>query len=190
MKIFYTASYLGKQKYRQYYNLVLKSIQKLDKVELISPEIGNYAKLFEPTIAEKNKDPKTLHYEAIRKGIALSDAVIIEVSNEDFQLGHEATLALEMKKYVLCVSIYEDWNEKIPNRYFLGAKYNDYNIEEIVESFVKHIEKDQFSERFNLFLTPSQLQYLENVAKAENVNKSEYVRNLIDHDRSVKKPIL
>ncbi len=190
MKIFYTASYLGKQKYQRYYDMVLRAIRSVKEIELISPEVGNYKKVLAPTIVENIKEPKRLHYEAIRKGIMLADAVIIEVTNEDFQLGHEATLAVQMKKYVLCVSIYEDWSEKIPNRYFLGAKYNEYNIEEIVENFVDYAKKDQFSERFNCFLTPSQLQYLEAMSQKDGVNKSEYLRKLIDDDRAIKSPVL
>lgn len=185
MKVFYTASYLGKQKYQQYYNMVLRAIEWTG-AEIISPEKGNYQSLLTPAEIEELKYPKKIHYEAIRKGILWSDAVIIEITNEDFQLGHEATLAIQNKKYVLCLSIFEDFSEKIQNQYFFAAKYNEYNIEEIVENFVKHVTEDQFSERFNLFLTPTQVQYIEQKARENNMNKSEYLRFLLDRDMKTK----
>lgn len=181
MKIFYTASYLGKQKYQANYNQVLAAIEATGS-EVISPEKGNYQSLLTAAEIDELKYPKNIHYEAIRKGILWSDAVIIEITNEDFQLGHEATLAIQNKKYVLCLSLFEDFSDKIQNRYFYGAKYNEYNIEEIVENFIKTVQDDQFSERFNLFLSSSQTQFLEKKATENKMNKSEYLRFLLDKD--------
>ena len=183
MKLFYTASYTGKEKYQKYYDIVLRAIDGTG-VEVVSPEKGNYLDVL--TTEARNRfinDPKRLHYEAIRKGIIASDAVVIEVSNEDFQLGHEATLAIQNKKYVLCLSIHENFSEKIKNRYFLGAKYNQFNIEEIVENFVSMIGAEAKSERFNLFLQPGQAKYLKEKAKGDGMSMSDYVRLLIDQDR-------
>lgn len=182
MKIFYTASYYGKSKYQKYYDMVLRAIEATN-VEIISPEKGNYQTVLNPSLKRKLKEEKIIHSEAIRKGILISDAVIIEASHEDFQLGYEAAFAVENKKHLLCLSTHENFSEKMRYRYLLGARYNEYNIEEIVENFINFVKKGQLSERFNLFLSPSQLQYLEKKAKEEKVNKSEYIRNLIEEDK-------
>ena len=126
------------------------------------------------------KSKKRLHYEAIRRGIGWADAVIIEISHEDFQLGHEASLAIQNKKPVLCLSIHEDFSKKISNPYFFGAKYNEYNIEELVENFIAKHQKEPLKERFNLFLSTSQLHKLETSAKRMGFNNSEYIRMLLD----------
>lgn len=185
MKIFYTASYYGKRKYQRYYDKVLKVLEETD-AEIVSPEKGNYMEMLSSAdrktlLHEKGK--KRLHYEAIRRGINWSDAVVIEISNEDFQLGHEATLAIQRKKPVLCLSVKEDFSEKIENRYFHGAKYNEINIRLIIQDFIKKVERKMLSERFNFFLSTSQLQFLENTAKKKGINKSEYLRGLIEKDR-------
>jgi len=182
MKIFYTASYYGKKTYQQYYNFVLQAL-KQTRSTIISPEIGNYKEVLTPSDLKRLRYPKKIHYEAIRKGILQSDAVVIEISHEDFQLGHEATLAIQSKKYVLCLSTHEDFSEKINNKYFIAAKYNEYNIEEIVDNFLILVNKNKYSSRFNCFLTPQQLQYLESASKKEGINMSEYLRNLIDQDQ-------
>lgn len=182
MRIFYTASYYGKEKYQKYYDMILKAITNTG-VEVLSPEKGNYLNILQKKDLKKFKSGKEIHYEAIRRGIQWADAVIIEISNEDFQLGHEATLALQEKKHVLCLSIHEDFSEKIINPYFHGLKYNDYNLEDAVTDFVETVKSEQLNERFNLFLSSRQVTYIESVARRKGMNKSEYIRMLIDEDR-------
>lgn len=182
MKIFYTASFYGKDEYQKNYDMVLKAIQN-NKAELISPEIGNYLNILSKTRLEKLKDKRKIHYEAIRKGIQWAQAVIIEISREDFQLGHEATLAIQAKKHVLALSVHEDFSKKIINPYFHGIKYNQYNIEEAVDDFIKMAREEGLNQRFNLFLSQKQLAYLTEAAAKSELNKSEYIRQLIDNDR-------
>lgn len=182
MKIFYTCSYLGKKEYQKYYDMVLRAIEATG-VDVISPEKGNYKDVLDPVLKKKLKDEKIIHSEAVRKGILIADAVIIEASHESFQLGYEAAFAVENKKYLLCLSINENFSEKMKYRYLAGAKYNEYNIEELVENFINFVKKEQLSERFNLFFSPSQLSYIEKKAKEEKINMSEYIRKLIDEER-------
>lgn len=181
MKVFYTASYYGKAKYQEYYDLVLKAIKKTG-VDLISPETGNYLSVLKLQDYEKIKGKKKLHYEAIRRGIGWADVVIIEISHEDFQLGHEASLAIQDKKPVLCLSIHEDFSKKISSPYFFGAKYNSYNVDELVTNFIDKYKNERLNERFNLFLSSRQLKSLEMAAKGKGMNNSEYLRMLIDNN--------
>lgn len=181
MRIFYTASFYGKAKYQNCYDLVLKSIKQTG-ADVISPEVGNYLSVLKLEDYAKIRSKKKLHYEAIRRGITWAQAMIIEVSHEDFQLGHEATIALSLKKPVLALSLHEDFSKKITSPYFFGAKYNEYNVEELVTEFIKKSEKETLNERFNLFLSSRQLTNLEASAQKRGINKSEYLRMLIDKE--------
>ena len=184
MKIFWTASYTGKATYQRFYDLVSRAIEAQPNLEVISPEKGNYLDLVPPMLRQRLlAHPARLHYDAIRRGIFWADAVIIEISQEDFQLGHEATLAIQAKKHVLCLSTHEDFSEKIDNRYFHGAKYNRATIEEQIESFLKLAQKDLLSRRFNLFLTSSQEQFLKQKGEETGEGASSYLRTLIDQAR-------
>src|SRR5688500_6276301 len=100
MKIFFTNSFHGKEKYQKHYDMVLSAIQQTG-AEIVSPELGNYKKILTQVEMHSLKSEEQIHYEAIKKGILWADAVIIEVSHEDFQLGHEATLASLNRKPVL-----------------------------------------------------------------------------------------
>lgn len=182
MRVFYTASFSGKKKYQKDYDLVLKAIENAG-VELLSPEKGNYLSVLRDKDYKTIKNKKKLHYEAIKRGIQWAQAIIVEISQEDFQLGYEANLAIQAKKPVLCLSVNEDFSEKIENQYFHGAKYNEYNIEEIIDDFIKNSEKETLNERFNLFLSPRQVTYLDGVSKKAGLNKSEYLRMLVDKDQ-------
>lgn len=181
MKVFYTCSYYGKKIYQKYYDMVLSAIEATG-VEVISPEKDNYKQLLGPALKTLDSE-KIVHSEAIRKGILLADAVIIEASHEDFQLGYEAAFAVESKKHLLCLSIHENFSEKMRFRYLAGAKYNKYNIEEIVANFIDFVKKDHLSERFNCFFSPSQIHHLDLAAQKAGVNKSEYLRSLIEKDK-------
>ena len=184
MKVFWTASFYGKDKYQKFYDLVGRAIDNQKDVEVVSPEKGNYLDLVPPTIAKRlTSHPKRLHYDAIRRGILWADAVVIEISQEDFQLGHEATLAIQAKKHVLCLSVTEDFSEKIDNRYFHGAKYNRASIDETIENFLSLAKKDLLSHRFNLFLTSSQEEFLKRKGEESGEGASGYLRSLIDSAR-------
>lgn len=169
MNIFFTASYTGKAKYQKYYDLIIDSIKKTG-VSLQSPELD---KNF-PT------PDNVLHYQKIKDGIYNSDAVIMDVSEEGFQLGYEAAMSVQNKKHVLILSINRDFSQKIDNRYFHAAKYSEMNIEEIISDFINSLQKHQFDQRFNFFLSQKQLDTISLNANKHNQTKSDYLRNLID----------
>ncbi|MDD3647045.1 MAG: hypothetical protein PHS44_00895 [Candidatus Dojkabacteria bacterium] len=181
LKIFFTASYYGKEKFQRYYDLVLRKIEE-GEVEVIGTEKGNYLELVNASKKKQLGYRNLIHYEAIRRGILWSDAVIIEMSKEDFQLGHEATLAIQSKKHVLCLSVNEDFSKKIKNKFFHGSKYNEYNVGEVIRNFLTEVRGKQYSERFNCFLSKKQLEYLKGAGEKKKMNKSEYLRNLIEID--------
>ena len=183
MTIFYTASFFGKKKYQKQYDLVGKAIEQFG-VKVISTEKVDYKQALDEKMREKLKDePKLLHYEAIRQGIRMAEAVIIEVSNEDFQIGHEASLAIMEKKPVLCLSIHEDISKRVINDYLFGAKYSEGNIKKIIQDFLAKVRQMTLSKRFNMWLYPHQIEYLEKVAKRQGMNMSEYIRKLISLDK-------
>ena len=186
MKIFFTASYFGKAKYQKEYDLVRTTIKKFT-TDLISPEEGNYLDVIDTQTRKRlGSNHELLHYEAIRQGIHLTDAVIIEASQEDIQLGHEVTLAIIEKKPVLVLSIHEDFSKKIIHDYLFGAKYRASSLSATIQDFLSKVREMRQARRFNMFLYPSQFEYLEEVSKNHGMNMSEYIRHLVNLDRRTK----
>jgi hypothetical protein len=174
MNIFFTCSYTGKVKYQKYYDLIVDSIKKTN-VALQSPEL------------DKNfpAPEATHHYQQIRDGILNSDAVIMDVSDEGFQLGFEAAQAIQSKKHVLVLSLIRDFSQRIDNRYFHAAKYSELNIDDIISEFVNSLRHHQFDQRFNFFLSQKQLQTLYLNANKLGLTKSDYLRSLLDSSEKI-----
>ncbi len=183
MRVFFTVSYYGKKKFQASYDLVHRALTSL-RVDLVSPELGNYLSVLdEDTRKRLGNNPGLLHYEAIRQGIHLSDAVVIEVSQQDIQLGHEISLALMEKKPVLALSTLEDFSKKIHHDYFFASRYTKLNVTPLLQDFLARVRQLRQARRFNMFLYPSQSEYLGRIARKSGMNMSEYVRHLINLDR-------
>lgn len=178
-KVFFTAAFEGKTKYQQYYDLIVQILSE-SNVELIATELGNYLKLLSKNDLKKHKTDRERHYIAIKNGIQSADMIILELSHESFQVGHEATIALDLNKPVLGLSLHEDWSNRIIHRYFTAAKYNKYMVRNIIQEFIERHSHEYLSERFNLFLSKKQTDKLERLAKSEGLNKSEYIRMLLN----------
>ena len=183
MKVFFTAPFDGKSKYQEYYDQIVKILEDYCD-DVISPEAGNYLKTISSREKIKIKDVHKIHYEAIKRGILQSDLVVMEISHSSFRVGHEATLAILNKKPVLCLSLKENMADKIDSPYFFGAKYSIDNLEDIISEFINKHSKNLLNNRFNLFLSSSQLSYLDSAAKAKKISNSAYIRWLIDKDRN------
>jgi hypothetical protein len=169
MKIFFTCSYTGKAKYQKHYDLIIKSIKNTG-VSLSSPEI-------DVSFPTPDEYP---HYQKIRDGICNSDAVIMDVTDEGFQLGYEAAQAIQNKKHVLVLSLLRDFSKKVDNRYFHAAKYSELNIDDIISEFINSLRRHEYDQRFNFFLSKKQLDTLGLNATKSGQTKSDYLRNLID----------
>lgn len=179
LKIFFTASFEGKEKYQSNYDKIVQIIKE-SKAEVVATELANYKKLLTLRDIKKLKTEKEIHYYAIKKGIQWADLVIMELSQESFQVGHEATLAIQLKKPLLGLSIHQDWSQRILDTYFIGAKYNEYNVREIITGFINKYSKNRLTERFNMFLSKQQIKKLDSLAKENSTTRSELIRSLIE----------
>lgn len=181
MKIFFTASYYGKKNYQKEYDLVLNALEN-QNAKVISPEKANYLSLLTAQEKKAYSTPEMQHYFAIRKGIQAADAVVLEVSYQDFQVGFEAAYAVESKKYVLALSINQNYGQYLHHPLFHGAQYTQFTLDNQIEGFLHQVQQNQFPERFNFFLSSSQLTFLEEKAQQNGLNKSEFVRHLINKE--------
>lgn len=147
MRIFFTASFEGKKYYQKYYDKIIQIIESTG-AQIISPErTRQYQDAFRKENIKKFGDRDRIHYEFIRQGIANADAVIIEASNEDFRIGHEATLAIIYKKPILVLSLNKDYGKLVRHEEFNGVKYNEHNVKKIVLGFLSKVSKKVLGRR-------------------------------------------
>lgn len=180
MTVFYTVSFHGKATFQAQYDLVLDAL-KQHQINLVSPELGNYLNVL--TAHDLNKYPtaEERHYQAIHRNIERADAVVIEMSHQDFQIGFEAALTVERKKHLLALSTVEDFSQKITHPFFTASKYTPNTIDEVVREFLAKADAKKYSERFNFYLSKAQLDKLNTNSAKFNLNQSEYLRSLIEN---------
>jgi hypothetical protein len=185
MTIFCSTSYRGQEKYQREFELLLDTLAEFKHVTIISPYLKNtYQPLLEETLKRRKTNSRFEEYQVMRRGIRLADAVIFETSHESFQIGYEVNYALVLKKPTLCLSTHEDFSTRIQHDYFFGNHYTEKTLRAKVQDFLSAAQDMTQSQRFNLFLYPHQIDHLQLEGQKHGMNMSEYVRFLINQDRS------
>lgn len=185
MKIFLTVSKTGMAKFEKSYEAVLNELKAqgaqveatFTKAYLKSPTLKAVKDL---TLSEDSY--RYVHDTAVRQAILRSDGVVIEASYPSFRLGFEAFFALSAQKPVLVLSQDHNYAHLIDQPHFFGAKYTPFTLPDEIEKFLKHIRQYKLNNRFNLFISDAQRQYIEKAATQHNVSKSDYIRKLVEKD--------
>lgn len=120
--------------------------------------------------------------------IQLMDKADMSVFEASFpstiHVGHEITLSLERGKPV--VVLYREGREPIlfkgmKNDRIIWVEYNDENLETKLESAVDEAKKNM-DVRFNFFVSPKLLTYLDWVSQHRMIPRSVFLRNLIERE--------
>jgi len=180
MKVFFTSSFSGKKNYQKNYDTIIESIRSND-AEVISLEAQSYSDLLNEEFIN-NHPHNIVHYTYIQQGIQQADAVIIEISYDSFQMGHEATLALVYDKPLLCVSCNKDYSTTITHPKFQAVHYQNLDeLKDLVNEFIIEV-KNKTPKRFTMLLPEDVMNLLDKYHKKTGVPRSEYIRNLIRKD--------
>lgn len=180
MKIYFSGSLYQKEK-------LLSSYQRM--VDILRKK--GY-KVFEDTLTSQldkalnmNDEDRVKNYKNIVKWIDQSDFSVIEGSfPSTLHIGHEISLALEKSKPVIV--LYRTGAEPTIFRGLLDdriiwVEYNDKNLEQVLikaaEDAMKHADV-----RFNFFVSPKILNYLDWVAQKRMIPRSVFLRNLIERE--------
>ena len=179
MKVFFTGTKDPNSKHYTYYKKILDILIK-SSIEVTSVETEPYYDLLNKDLI-RDKPQDEVHYMYTKKGMSRASAIIIEATEDDFRVGHEATLALLYNKPVLCLSRDKDYSQYIKHPKFYSKKYRtEEDLEKIIKSFLKEMKNKYLSVRFNGFLSPEQKNFLEWYGSKSGKNISEVLRDLID----------
>jgi hypothetical protein len=134
---------------------------------------------------EMGDDARVKNYKNIVKWIDQADFSVIEGSfPSTLHIGHEITLALEKSKPV--VVLYRTGAEPtvfkgLKDDRIIWAEYNEKNIEEVLIKAVDEAKKTA-DVRFNFFVSPKILAYLDWVAQKRMIPRSVFLRDLIEKE--------
>lgn len=180
MKIYFAASSI----YRTTYKTIYKRV--IDCLENKGHEV------FGKTSGERLVSLNSVSLHKIREWqkewlsyINNADLILIEGSYpSSIHIGFELGLALEKGKPIIL--LYKDGknpvfiNELYSNR-LIKSEYTDKNIEEILKWCLKEAEQ-LTNRRFTFFISSEIESFLNNMSKQKNVNKSKYIRGLIERE--------
>lgn len=144
--------------------------------------------------AKKGKEAKQVltvpHEEMVRKvktsleALSKADVVIMEISGHSMAMGYLTARALEMGKPVVYVQRKDSqphWMEGLEDQKLLNFTYEGADLPEILDKAIEKT-KELIDVRFNFFVNPKILAYLDFVAQERNEPRSVFLRDLIEKE--------
>lgn len=181
MKVFFTASQRGKKYFQHQYEQIYSAIDKLGHKHLetsflkIKPQ-EFYTKLKKAGIKGYN-DYYTNNVALIRK----SDFTVFECSLPSLSIGYMVQLSINLNKPTVILYFEDNTPHFLVNTQeekLIASNYNNNNLTDIVQQIITDV-KGKSDKRFNFFVDPGLLNYLNKVSKEQGITKSTFIRNLI-----------
>lgn len=180
MKIYFSASRYFKDDFEKNYEKIVGILKKGSSAVYD----GSRSKLV-PMGFEMPNEEKSSIYEELVKMMDKSDICVFEASYPStLHIGHEITLAMEKNKPVVVLHL--KGREPI---LFKGMKTDkviwiEYVGDDVEQKLVDAIEesKKNIDVRFNFFVSPKILSYLDWVAQQRREPKSVFLRELIEKE--------
>lgn len=194
LNIFFTTPYAGKTHYQPYIDAILAEIRTSNSV--VTPEDTTSYLESLADYQSQGLNHNQAHYAYIRQGIAASDTVIIEATEEDVRIGHELTLALLFHKPTLILARGKNFADYITHDLLVGASYStDEEAAEVVHDFLRNSamgRAEASMQTLNLAadnLHSVALATLRRLAKQEPGQFGEWSRAAEQHPQKVAKEI-
>jgi len=180
MRVYFTASLRGKKEFGENYVEIVNALKKLEHRIFCEHILGNDS----PRVSSFSKDDAKKNYSRILSEIKKAEIVVAEVSTQSLSVGHELTEAMSLNKPLIVLYT----GDRKPGLLF-GSSYEkmqivQYTPGEIDGVMKKAIEeaKKQEDVRFNFFVSPKILNYLDWVAQKRMIPRSVFLRNLIERE--------
>jgi 2'-deoxynucleoside 5'-phosphate N-hydrolase len=183
MKIMILGTIRGKKQIEKALNKIVESLDS----KQFSVYHEHLTKKSQSNLDNSTKEDDLKFHKKILKNIKLCDIVIAECSFQSMSVGYLISYATEQNKPVI---LFYKKDAPKPNLFptltqtgklFL-VKYD--SIERIPNLLKEYIAfaKDQQDTRFNFFISPKHISFLDWVAKTKKVPRSVYLRKLIEKE--------
>lgn len=185
MKIYFAASHRGTKSYRDNYLAIHQTIEELGYSHTdTSLKNIKSSEFYTALDSGGHKAYEDLYKEKIDH-IKSSDVCVFECSFPSLSIGYQIDKSLEYNKPTIILYV----KDQLP--YFLKGMENDkliistYSLSPTFKNELKKIldsAKQIVDKRFNFFITPMLLNYLNSVSNTLGITKSTHIRNLITED--------
>jgi hypothetical protein len=180
MKIYFSASRLYKEQYLENYKKIIK-VLKCSGGQLLD----NTCFRPSPSGFEMPDSERKNLYKSMLRNMDKADYCVFEASYPStLHIGHEISLAMEKNKPVIV--LYTKDHEPIlfkgiVNEKITWIEYNDNNLEKLLNEAIERSKKE-VDVRFNFFVSPKILAYLDWVAQKRMIPRSVFLRDLIEKE--------
>lgn len=181
MKIYFTASLRGKGEYGTYYSKIVKCLESMGHKMVSDHIFVDDSK----TVAAHDKSQALKSYHRLVEAMKKADIFVAEVSTQSISVGHEITEAMTMGKPVIVLYL---GNDRRPSMLFGSGygklqmiQYDEKNYIELLDKAMEEAKKNT-DVRFNFFVSPKILAYLDWVAQKRMIPRSVFLRNLIERE--------
>ena len=126
-------------------------------------------------------------FSKLMKAIDEADAVVLEATVANFSVAHQIFYAIKRKKPLLILWKKMD-NEPYADSYLdvfkspitWIEKYNNENMEKVINRFLAHFQKNNFGGRYNIVLDGNSRYYLDYVSQKTGKSRSAIIRDLLE----------
>lgn len=184
MKVYFTASIVGKKRYLKNYLEIIEILK--DKNCLVTSD--HIIKHTAEEIRLEKKEERLKFHKQLERWIGSCNFMVVEATFPSISVGYEISLGLKFNKPVLILYCEGDPPSLLDHHMeddLLCEKYTKETLESIIDDFINFAQGSADS-RFTFFITPEISSYLEKIAKKEKLPKSVYLRRLIIKDKQEK----
>lgn len=180
MKVFFTGTYSGESADLERYKRLFDAIRNLGYDHVDDEVIHTTYEAFTQRMAA-GREAQLANFHSKMQAIAQADICVVETTIHSFGSGFIVQKSLEMAKPTM-VLYFEDnvpfFLSGVEDDKLLVRSYSDENYQDVLrEAF--EIAREKRDKRFNFFLSPKLLTYLEDTSKKQGVTKSKLIRDMI-----------
>jgi hypothetical protein len=180
MKIYFSAALSQYPTHGQYY------LQIIDLLERQGHQVfHDVSTILQKVALAKSDQQRMTQYKRVQKWISQADIVVLEVSfPSTLNIGHRVSLALEKRKPVIALYFENQEPDFLQGLNDEKLVWDSYSARDLSGVVLRNLElaAGKIETRFNFFMEPRQVEYLERVSANGQVPRSVYLRKLIDRD--------
>lgn len=180
MKVFFTASLRGQHEFGKYYEQIFGRLKHLGYTHLDN-EILTLSKNYYDKIQKEGRTACVDLYQRKMKHLKEADIYMFECTVPSLSIGYQILKAIDFNRPTVILHLkgnIPQFISGIDNDKLIVKGYTPETLEEIVDSSIREAT-DLQDKRFNFFINPYLLNYLQKVSKEQNITKSTFIRNLI-----------
>jgi hypothetical protein len=183
MKVFFGVPYGGTKNFGENYKKIYQEIENLGFSNVNDDVFKTTYDEFMGQVTQ-GRDVLVDNYYRKMNGIKSADICIFEGSQPSLGMGFLMQKALDENKPVIILYYKENvplFMSGVEDERISVVSYNEKTLKKVLKEALEQA-KERRDKRFNFFISPKLLEYIEKTSKDEGITKSKFIRNLIvDH---------